>query len=86
MGSESVPPAFQNWKQELEKKAYDAGSKRRQEEARLQKWKNSETTAAVLGKYPYKEVCQVQQSWQELREQLVKLIRGIRNREEGCRR
>jgi len=77
-------PAFQNWKQELEKKAYDAGSKRRQEEARLQEmeeiWKQ---LLQFWGKYPYEEVCQVRQSWQELREQLVKLDQGIRNREEG---
>ena len=76
-------PAFQNWKQELEKKAHDASSERWHREARLQEMEEfRKQLLQFWEKYPYEEACQVQQSWQELREQVVELDQGIRNREE----
>ncbi len=75
--------AFQNWKQELEKKAHDASSERRQQEVLLQEMEEfRKQLLQFWEKHPYEETCQVQQSWQELREQLVELDQGIRSREE----
>jgi DNA repair exonuclease SbcCD ATPase subunit len=75
--------AFQNWKQELEKNAMEAGSERRQQEARLQEMVEfTKQLQRFWEKYPYEETCQLQRSWRELRKQLVELDQGIRTREE----
>lgn len=75
--------AFQSWKEELEKNAREANWERQQQEGRLQLMLNFiQQLQGFFLKYPYEESRQLQQSWQETREQMLGLDQHIRSLEE----
>jgi len=74
---------FQSWQQELAKKAREYGYERQQQEEQLQLiLEFMKQLQRFLEKYPYEETRQMQQSWREIKEQLVETDQQIRARQE----